>query len=192
MIELNVWNLFLLSFLCFLLVWLIDRFRKNRANNLFKKIIGFTPTFQQAFITDKSGITGIAIDDSNRKIALAVGRGKPAVYNYEDIENAEVEVNETLIQTSSVGSQATRGVVGFALLGPAGLLIGALSGKKDSKKYVNKLSLKISINDLENPIFRIIFYDGEKVDFQSVNEKKWAKDAERWIKRISQINSKLK
>jgi hypothetical protein len=160
------------------------------AKNTFSKIDGFNPTYEQTFITKRSGITGIALDDDAEKIAISVGRGKPKVYKFFQTEDAEIEINETAVQVSSFSSQAVRGAAGAVLFGPAGLLIGALTGQKNSNQYLKRLSLKIEVDDVENPIHRVVFYDDKKISIDKVSNKEWAKDAELWVKRISRITKR--
>jgi hypothetical protein len=186
----DIGTLFAIMTICFLGAWIIGKVIKKIEKNTFSKIDGFSPTFEQTFITKRSGITGIAIDQDREKLAISTGRGKPNVYEFSQIEGAEIEVNETAIQVSSLTSQATRGAAGALLLGPAGLIIGALSGKKSSNNYLYKLSLKIEVDDVANPIHRVVFYDDKKVKIDAMHDQKWAKDAESWVKRITRITSK--
>jgi hypothetical protein len=141
----------------------------NKSTNSLKKY-SFIIMILMAFTSCKKDIQ-LAFDDAK----------------IEKSTNAEIEINETAVQVTSLSSQAVRGVAGAVLLGPAGLLIGALTGKKNSKQYLSKLSLKIEVDDIQNPIHRVIFYDDKKLSLDEVDSKEWAKDAERWVKRISKI-----
>lgn len=174
---------------CLFGAWIIGKVLKNMEKNTFSKVKGFSPTYEQTFITKRSGITGVAIDQERKKLAISTGRGKPHVYDFDQVESAEVEVNESAVQVSSLSSQATRGAAGAVLLGPAGLIIGALSGKKSSTNFLSRLSLKIEVDDVANPIHRVVFYDDKKIKLDDVHDQKWAKDAESWVKRISRITT---
>lgn len=184
--DIDIGLLLTIGVACLFLAWLIGKVLNKMAKNTFAKIDGFNPTHEQTFIT-KTGITGIALDEDAEKIAISVGRGKPKEYEFSQIEDAAIEINETVVQVSSFSSQAVRGAAGAVLLGPAGLIIGALTGKKTSNKYLEKLSLKICVDDLHNPIHRVVFFDDKKININDVSSKEWAKDAERWVKIISRI-----
>jgi hypothetical protein len=63
------------------------------------------------------------------------------------------------MQKTNRGGQAVGAAVGAALLGPAGLLLGGLTGSKQNIEQVDKLSLKIYTNDLINPVHEIVFHN---------------------------------
>ena len=81
------------------------------------------------------------------------------ILGYELIEDGNTIVNTTGKKKASVG----KAIVGGALLGDAGAIIGGTSGKTSSKSvethYCNNLKLKITINDLTNPCEFLKFID---------------------------------
>lgn len=70
------------------------------------------------------------------------------IYNYEDILSFELLED---------GEMITSGGLGSAVLGGTGAIVGAVIGKKKSKPVCISLSLKITINDQQNPVEYIEF-----------------------------------
>ena len=93
---------------------------------------------------------------------------------------------ETLHQTKR-GSQVVGGVVGGLLLGPAGLLAGALTGKKKVVEKVSKISLKALINSIDAPYYELVFYDGDPIKTDSTLHNIYSALADEWIGRFSAI-----
>lgn len=78
---------------------------------------------------------------------------KPRVYNYEDILSFELLEDGEMITSGGLGSAALGGIV----FGGTGAIVGAITGKKKSKPVCTSLSLKITINDQQNPVEHIEF-----------------------------------
>ena len=152
---------------CFFLASILGKILKRMEKNLFAGLEPFESTFQQTFLTKRSGITGLAIDENRKLIAIKGEAKKVFVYDYKQVESVEIELDDSIVQISSAGSQIARGAVGAVLLGPAGLLIGALTSKRKSDHHVSRLRLKLHIDDISAPIHRVSFYDGKKVKFMT-------------------------
>lgn len=79
------------------------------------------------------------------------------IVSVEIIESTDTET-KTLIKTNR-GSQILGGVVGKAVLGVPGMIIGGLSGSKTSKsktiEHIKSIVLRLTINDMQNPICNI-------------------------------------
>lgn len=78
---------------------------------------------------------------------------KPRIYNYEDILSFELLEDGEMITSGGLGSAALGGIV----FGGTGAIVGAITGKKKSRPVCTSLSLKITINDQQNPVERIDF-----------------------------------
>lgn len=84
-----------------------------------------------------------------------------AVYNFSQISSVEVIENEVAITSTNRGSQILGTVVGGLALGPAGSVIGGLSGSKLSRTRLRDVALKVFVDDPANPAFRISFFHTE-------------------------------
>lgn len=80
-------------------------------------------------------------------------------------------------------------MVGGVLLGGVGAIIGGLSGTKGSSKYIKEMDIKLTINDIENPIIKINFLDGQDKKHTNLKQgyhpndmqyKQAVKDIEKW------------
>lgn len=110
----------------------------------------------------------LALDHETKRLVV----GKVADYiehPWSDINSIEIEKNGQSIQQTNRGSQVMGAAVGALLLGPVGLLMGGVTGSKRQRERVNKLSLKVMINNREAPLHRIVFFQvkGSGVDAQS-------------------------
>lgn len=88
-----------------------------------------------------------------------------------DIRSADIELdginvtNSKTTTTSNRGSQLAGGLVGGALLGPVGLVVGGLSGSSTSRaravetRKVKAVKLVIRVADRVEPLRTFVFYD---------------------------------
>ena len=161
-------------------------FLKSMDKNL-EKLISSEEAFQASHkYVDGSSGTGTAIDSENKKIIFIKNKSK-TVIDFKDLISIETVVNgETLHQTKR-GSQVVGGVVGGLLLGPAGLLAGALTGKKKVVEKVSKISLKALINSIDTPHYEIVFYDGDPIKTGSTFHNIHSALADEWVGRFSAI-----
>lgn len=72
---------------------------------------------------------------------------KAHIYNYSDIVNFELIEDGNSIAKGGLG----RAVVGGALFGGVGAVVGGITGKKKLKKTCSKLQIKITLNNLDKP-----------------------------------------
>ena len=117
--------------------------------------------------------TGLAINEKNKMICLIDNRNETAssrVFSYKDLLSAEIfEDNETV--TSTVRSSQIGGaLIGGIALGGIGAVIGGLSGKTKTSGKVQKIVLRLVVNDTKNPLHEIYFLNWEsgidkKTDF---------------------------
>jgi len=127
----------------------------------FENIQNFNSS--QKFISENL-INAIAIDESTQKICLLSyyqNNINQKIINYNDILSSELFIdNDTITKTSRM-SQAGGTLVGAALLGGVGAVIGGLSGKKTSSDVVKRIDLRLVINDMSNPMYDINFLNME-------------------------------
>lgn len=138
------------------------------------------------------GNTGIAIDSSKGKVCLITRRGDSThhkVIDYTDLVSVEILEDGSSVTKTSRISQLGGVVVGGLVLGGAGAVIGGLSGKKVTNDKVERLSLKIVVNNISNPIHEVLLQNtpsqkGGLINKQAANEaRQWASVIEVLIKR---------
>jgi len=107
-------------------------------------------------VTKKIG-NHIFIDEPNRKWLipniLTGSIKKSRTYNIDDIVCVELLEDDGQVSSGGVG----RAVVGGVLFGGIGAVVGA--GTAKSKPVCNSLKVKITMNDIDNPIVYINFID---------------------------------
>ena len=161
----------------------LDFNREKKIKKLFSEQNNFTVTHQ--FIGD---VNSIAIDSDSQKIIFYEEKVLTKI-NFEDLISVETRINDMSLHQTKRGSQIVGGAIGGLLLGPAGLLVGALSGKKTSIQKITKISIKITISDINKPFFELIFYDGDPIESDGFIHKGLSKQADEWIARLSVIIS---
>lgn len=101
-------------------------------------------------------LKGFSIDKKNMKICLMQLRSsglKYRVIGFKDLMACEIVEDGVSFTKTSRSSQAGGALVGGILLGGAGAIIGGLSGKKKTTQELQSISLRLTINDLNDPVF---------------------------------------
>lgn len=95
--------------------------------------------------------------DDNRKewlVSLGLLGKKKKIYKYSDIVDFELlEDGESIIKKGGVG----RAVAGGLLFGGVGAVVGGVTGKQKTKSLCESLKIKITINDINNPVVYVKF-----------------------------------
>jgi len=96
---------------------------------------------------------GIIVDDENNAICIMYNDLQNSnIYNAKDIIEIElIEDGNSIIKTSR-GNQVGGALVGAAVAGGVGAIIGGLSAKGVQQGTVTQLSLKIIVNNIKNPV----------------------------------------
>ncbi|WP_145142145.1 hypothetical protein [Paenibacillus sp. Y412MC10] len=100
----------------------------------------------------------IGLDEDNKKFAI-IDSNNHYIFSFEDLIESEILQNETTVTKTSRSSQIAGAIVGGALVGGAGAVIGGLSGKQHSSKRIQRLTLKLTVNNLSNPVFYLHFFN---------------------------------
>jgi len=121
-----------------------------------KDINGFLPTKKHQTST---GV--IAIDDKAKRIALKSAETNINNFGYSEILKCEVIEDGVTIsmKTNTIG----RALVGGLIAGGTGAIVGGLSGKEKQSKEVKFLDLKIVLKDIDNPSYKIRFFDAKQI-----------------------------
>lgn len=99
----------------------------------------------------------VSFDEGQQKWALLNLRsGKVVVtFNYSDVIGFELLEDGESVATGGLG----RALIGGALFGGVGAIVGGVTGKRKSKEFCNNLKLKVTMNDINNPVIYINFIE---------------------------------
>ena len=100
----------------------------------------------------------ILIDFANEQIAMGRIAGIWKKIPFSDIIKAEILKDGAQIFSTNRRSQALGVAVGAVALGGVGAIIGGLSGSKTAKNTIKRISLKVTVDDTDRPIYEIIFF----------------------------------
>ena len=104
--------------------------------------LGAKARVSDTFKPDKSFNKRFFIDTVHKKWQ-ALG----PVHKYEDLVSFEYSEDGGTIVSGGVGSA----IVGVALFGGVGAVVGAATGKKKQSDYVNSMKIKLTVSDISNP-----------------------------------------
>jgi hypothetical protein len=102
---------------------------------------------------------GLAFDDKRQKLCLfSTANGLPLKFvAASDIVSASIFEDGEVITSTNRGSQLGGAIVGGALFGGVGAVIGGLSGKTTATNKVTRVELRIVINDTKRPMHDVAF-----------------------------------
>ena len=81
---------------------------------------------------------------------------------FSKIEEVEIISNGNTIVKSNRGSQAAGAALGAALLGPAGLIVGGLSGSTTAREKIEQVKVRIRIQDVVKPLYELVVFNSEQ------------------------------
>ncbi len=77
-----------------------------------------------------------------------LARKPDSVYRFNELVEFELIEDDSQVTTGGVG----RALVGGALFGNTGAIVGGVTGKKKTNKIIESLIIRITVNDIDNPI----------------------------------------
>jgi hypothetical protein len=124
--------------------------------------------------------TVLGINFDERWVVLGT-YSSPQQYSFSQIASVEIDENEETISKVNRGSQVVGAAVGGLVMGPLGGLIGGLSASSRSRPRLRSISLKITVDDAMNPVYRIIFFQSPGgVDPEDPSAREAMSQAERF------------
>ncbi len=151
---------------------------KDKDNDELKKLTNFKTSNK---FQDEFGLL-IAIDEINMKIAIKTEKMELTVYNFSDILQCEIIEDDNTTFKKSTSRTVGRALLGGALFGGAGAIVGGLSAKQSKHKECKKIQLKLTIKDTKNPNIFLTFFD--KTDQLFGGEKGVKESDEFWGKML--------
>ena len=109
------------------------------------------------------GVSGISVLESQNKIAIIKRNNlnesfTPIFIDFNKIIESSIKEDGETVTKTNRGSQVAGTLVGGALAGGVGAVVGGLGAKQTSIESVRKITLEIVIDDLRSPIHEIVFF----------------------------------
>ncbi len=167
-----------------------SRRRGQELDSEEKKIVDFTPTTS---VSGHFNTYRISIDKDRHKILIMQGDDR-FVIPFEDV--LKITVKEDGNQVISKSSSRTIGgaIVGGAIAGEAGAIVGGLSGDQTIKKKIWLVQVAIKLRDITHPSIEIdcfntteVCYQRKPMDSGSELHKKVSAEAQRIVDLIGVI-----
>lgn len=121
------------------------------------RVRNFSATWR---ITGVDSKTLLALDQQDSTVVLVDGLGARR-FTHQDILSTEIVEDGNSITRTDRLSQAGGALVGAALLGPVGLLAGAVTGKRITGGKVKTLELHLIVDDPSAPSFLLCLLNTE-------------------------------
>lgn len=158
--------------------------RKERQNSFIKE-----QECNGVVLSNKTNIENgvIAIDKDREKIVYIDDKGdslNKKEFSFSDIISCELIKDGVTIYKKSTTRTIGGAIIGGALSGGVGAIIGGLSGSSKEKERINSISIKINLRDIDNPSFKFSFFE-YKGSRMFLNES--IESAEEWKDRIAAI-----
>lgn len=122
-----------------------DEIRQSIKDSVGEEVMNFKPT-------KLIGAT-IQFDDVNKKMLIPGSFSNQDVFNYRDVVGYELIEDGNTLTSGGLG----RAVVGGVLFGGAGAVVGAVTGKKKNREFCTNLKIKLTVNDMDQPVVYITF-----------------------------------
>lgn len=170
----------------------------KEVSKLLKRIPDFNPTEE---LMGSDLLTGIALDENRNKICLIKKIKKKyefQVFEYRELLSSELLEDGSSISKTSRGSQIGGALIGGLVLGPVGLLLGGLTGKKETIDKITRIDLAIVVNDSSDPrhIINLLNIETKKDNYMyqsTINKARlWQSKIEVLIKQADIDDSKNK
>ncbi len=126
--------------------------RRKACEHSFSCVNDFAPTQQ---LTGCDGKSGLAVDEYQEKICLMkslMGEHFPVVVSYADIVSVEIHEDGQSVTKTVRSSQVMGALVGGAIAGGAGFIVGGLSGKTRSDDKVKRIDLRLVVDNTGDPL----------------------------------------
>ena len=106
---------------------------------------------------------GIVIDEVNKKVhVFNFSSNFHKSYPFNKVIQSDVIIDHSTITTTNRGKQVVGMAVGSMVAGVGGMIVGGLSSEQISNEQINKMELKLTFKDMDNPTFTINFLNHPK------------------------------
>jgi hypothetical protein len=131
-----------------------DKAARAFGQRAIDEIPGFHPT---VVFLGGDGLSTVAIDTANQDIAVVRQGTQPRVFGYNELSAVEVVTDNHSVARTDRGGQAVGAAVGGLMFGPAGAIIGGLSGGSSTTQKASKIAVKLYTTDMQHPLIEVVF-----------------------------------
>lgn len=142
--------------------------RKNRLDELLKGVINKHSLNLKKIHKSMDNKLLISFDESKKKLVLVNRNDVAITIDFDLIIDCVVNINGETISKSS----ATNIIGGAILAGGIGALIGSTM-KSKSKKEIDYVGLRLTLNNLEHPMVDLCFQQGQYSEVETDNVIEW-------------------
>jgi len=155
-----------------------ERGKKQNAERAKTASISFNSTGFSATqkLVGCSGYSGIAIDETRKKICLLESSAgsyfQRTIIDYRDVLASEIEEDGQTVTRTQRTSQIGGALIGGLALGGVGAIIGGLSGKTVSSNVATNITLSVTVNITKTPVFDIVLFSdwvNDKFDYDDAS-----------------------
>jgi hypothetical protein len=126
-------------------------------NNL-NRLININVTMKSKEYINKNFTEAIVLDEINKKIhLLSTITNTCKTFDFDELIESEVIIDNESITKFNRGNQIIGSVIGGVVAGVPGMIIGGLSSPTISSEKIKNITLKLTFNDMNNPICKIDF-----------------------------------
>lgn len=155
--------LIIAGFIVFFLIGFVGMNKQKEDENQILNLLesaGNYPSDYKFYITPDKDMKLTLIESDEKFVVHRLHKDQSLeeiVVPFNNIIEAEVTIDDNTISKVSRGNQLAGALVGGALAGGIGAIIGGLSSDKMETKRFRNIALKIKMDDFESPIFKIDF-----------------------------------
>lgn len=137
--------------------------REEVLDSIVSSMSDFDPSIT---INGIKGFYRFMVDKTNKKICY-INSANKVIIPFDKIISVEYSENGTTLSSKSTMRTIGGTVVGGALAGGAGAVVGGLSGSSKIEKRIKKVQVKIRLRDISNPSFIINSFDAATMTTKS-------------------------
>lgn len=127
--------------------------RQKALEARIRSLSDFTPA--QLHASEK---VGVAVDEDRREVCVVSGDTLHR-FSFEKIISSEIAEDSATVTKTDRGDQLVGVTIGGLVAGPAGAIIGGLSGATTSREKVKRVEVVLYLDDMKTPVLHIPFLE---------------------------------
>ncbi|MCM1224129.1 MAG: SHOCT domain-containing protein [Lachnospiraceae bacterium] len=142
--------------------------RNERLNKVQSSVDDFKPSVT---VTGIDNLYRFSVDNDSQRVLL-IRNGMKTIIPFDKIMSVSIDEDNTQIMSKSSLRTVGGTLIGGALAGGAGAIVGGLSGNSTIKKKVSKVQVVLKLRDLNNPSISIDCFNARTMTIEGKNEIK--------------------